>query len=145
MTDISLLDPKVPILIVEDSPDYALVLQKMLSVGLGYTAVTVKSNLADALSEIEGDPEKFKLLFIDYNLPNGSSGWDLVNLLGSKGLMEGKTAFFITAHPDIDKAKQAASAGLAGVVLKPFDRSQLQNVLKRADRDLEMARISEEG
>lgn len=135
--------PSTRILVVEDSTEYALVLQRMLGKGLGLTDVTVVKSPEEALVAIRDDHEKnYDILFVDYHYPTAMSGGDLVTELRREGKLKDKVAFFMTAEPDVEKALEATRHGLAGIVVKPFDSDQLKLQLSRAHRDLEMARVT---
>ena len=140
----SILKPETSVLIVDDSKDYSLVLERILASGLGYKEIVKVDTTQEAYAQLKDHPEKFDLLFIDYHFPDGTSGKDLVQTLQQQGMLEHKITFWITAEPDLEKAKEAVEVGLAGVVVKPFDRKQLRSQLERVERDLQMAAISEE-
>lgn len=126
------LSTDTPILIVEDTLDYAKLLMKILSAGLGFTQIVAVHSVAAAQEVIAKDPERFKIMFVDYMFPSGDTGADFLADLKARGLLGGKIAFLITAHPDVDKVQAAADLGVSGLLVKPFDRTKLQNLLKRA-------------
>jgi DNA-binding NtrC family response regulator len=125
-----------PILIVEDNPQYAKVLERMLKAALGYTNITHVDNTAEAFKRIEQDPSYFRLLFVDYNFPIGESGGRLLEKLQESKLLQGKAAFLITSDPSVENVKQATNAGAVGVVAKPFNTEQIRVQLDKARRSL---------
>lgn len=141
----SILTPDTSILIVDDSSDYAQVLRRILQNGMGYHSVVTISSIEEAYNLIAEAPNQFSMLFVDYHFPNGHTGSQLLDRLKSEDLLEGRVTFFITAEPAVQKAVEATNNGLAGVVIKPFDRDQLKLLIERAERDLRMERMSAEG
>lgn len=133
-TPLSLQDPGIPILIIEDNVHYAKVLMRLLEGGLGYTNITAVESTTDALGLITAEPERFKVLFVDFNFPTGDTGGVFLEKLKANSLLEGKIAFLITSEPSVENIKQATAAGAAGVVAKPFDREQLVFQIERAKR-----------
>jgi CheY-like chemotaxis protein len=129
-------DPTAAVLIVDDSVHYAKVLQRMLGNGLGFSDITVVDNTAAALTLVQENPEKFKILFVDYNFPQGDTGGQFIEKLKAQNLMNGKVVFLITSEPTTENMKQATQAGAAGVVAKPFNSQQLLAQLDKAKRTL---------
>lgn len=124
----------MPILIVDDHPQYVKVLSTVLMNTFGYREVYSVESTEEAFSLISDDPDRFRLLFIDYNFPSGVSGGELLRKLGEKNLLEGKVVFLITADPSIEKVNEARKAGALGVVAKPFDTEALREQLEKAER-----------
>lgn len=130
----SLKDPQTPILIVDDSSQYTLVLSKILKNVFGYQNVTSVDSPDKAIEAINKDPAKFKMLFVDFNFPCGTTGGALLERLNSQQTLKDKCAFLITSEPTVDNVKQASNAGAVGVVAKPFDREELRKQLDKAER-----------
>ena len=130
----SIKDPGTPILIVDDSVQYTQVLTKILKNVFGYTNITTVDETAEAYKLISADPERFRMMFVDFRFPSGTTGGDLLTKLNEESLMIDKVAFLITSEPTVDNVKQASAAGAMGVVAKPFDRDQLKKQLERAIR-----------
>jgi two-component system chemotaxis response regulator CheY len=130
--------PETSILVVDDCPDYALVLRRILQTGMGYRSVEIFSTIDAAYDAIAKTPERFPVLFVDYHFPNGRTGAELLERLRQKNLLQDKVAFFITAEPAIQKAIEANSNGAYGVVVKPFNSDQLEKLIERVDRTLKM-------
>ena len=134
MTETDLNNPDTPILIVDDSLQYSQVLSKILKHGFGYSNITAVACLEDAEQLVQDDPARFKLFFVDYNLPNGRTGGTFLRILQDKQLLDEAIAFLITAEPTVDNMQEAKSAGALGVVAKPFDRTELERQLQKAKR-----------
>ena len=130
----SIKDPGTPILIVDDSVQYTQVLTKILKNVFGYTNITTVDETAEAYKLISADPERFRMMFVDFRFPSGTTGGDLLTKLNEESLMIDKVAFLITSEPTVDNVKQASAAGAMGVVAKPFDRDQLKKQFERAIR-----------
>lgn len=122
------------VLIVDDSQQYATVLKKILGSVFGYTDVTTVNSTEQAYDLVSSEPQRFKLMFVDYNFPTGQSGGELLKQLAASDLLREKAAFLITSEPTVDIVKSALTAGALGVVAKPFDRSELGKQLEHAAR-----------
>lgn len=141
MKQVSILTPELPILIVDDSAQFASVLKKMLTAGIGYSDVTLVDNTEDAYELLKVSPNRFGLMFVDFRFPNGKTGGDLLERLNAEGLMENTVSFMITSEPTSENIEQARKAGAMGVVAKPFNREELHRQLKRADAALRADQI----
>lgn len=142
---VDLLNSATSVLIVDDSPDYSHVLQRILHNGLGYASVVTAATPDEAYRMIAEDPELFSMMFLDYHFPNGETGASLIQRLKENDLLDGRVAFFVTAEPAIQKAIEVNDNGLAGVVIKPFSVEDLRALIVRVDRTLRMDRASEDG
>ncbi|MBX7138588.1 MAG: response regulator [Oligoflexia bacterium] len=120
------------VLIVDDSKEYAQVLKRILGGVFGYGDVTYVETTEEAYRMIAKEPERFQLVFVDYNFPGSETGGDLLKRLKDSSLMEQKVAFMITSEPTVDNMKLATASGALGVVAKPFDREQLRSQLSKA-------------
>jgi DNA-binding NtrC family response regulator len=129
------LDPATTgVLIVEDSTHYSLVLERLLSRGLGYKEISVVASTQDAYNLLKADPGKFTILFVDYHFPTGDNGAELLSKLKDEGILKDKIALVITSDPSLENAKAATDAGAMGLVAKPFDAHQLKVQLEKAKR-----------
>lgn len=126
--------PETSILIVEDSKQYTMVLTKILSGIFHYIDITAVESSEEAYALLKKDPERFKLLFVDYNFPSGDNGGALLERLKYQKMLEGRIALLITSEPTVERLKEAVAAGALGIVAKPFDREELKNQLDRAER-----------
>lgn len=125
---------ELAVLIVEDSSHYSLILERLLSRGLGYKDITTLANTRDAYSLIKGDPSRFDILFVDFNFPIGDNGAELIARLREEGLLDEKIALVITSDPSLENAKAASNAGAQGLIAKPFDAHQIKLQLEKAQR-----------
>ena len=130
----SILDPENSVLIVDDNPQYARILRMMLERTVGFHHVVSVDSTEEGMRLLEADPGKFRLLFVDFHFPDGSTGGDLLEKLQTRGLLKDTKAFLITAEPSINNVKQAQAAGALGVVAKPFDSVELKRQLEKAER-----------
>jgi len=129
------LDPSLTsVLIVEDSSHYSLVLERLLSRGLGYNEIHVLSTTEEAYTTIKENPDRYAILFVDFNFPTGDNGAQLLAKLRDDGLLEGKIALVITSDPSLENARAATASGAMGLVAKPFDAHQLKVQLEKAKR-----------
>jgi len=130
----SIAGPLTPILIVDDNPQFATVLRRILEGVFNYSNITLVDSVEKAYSLVNTAPQLHRILFVDYRFPSGENGVQLLQKLASAGLLKGKAAFLITSEPNLENFKQALSAGVVGVVAKPFDREDLRRQLEKAER-----------
>ena len=135
---LNIINSETPILIVDDNVQFANLLKRILQGAFGYKDITMLEDSEAAFSLISSDPQKFKLLFIDFNFPSGTTGGELLTRLAAESLLKDKAAFLITSEPSSENVNQAKKAGAVGVVAKPFDRQELQRQIERADRQLQV-------
>lgn len=128
-----------PILIVDDSAQYSEVLKRMLQGAFGYRDITSVSTTAEALKLLTAQPHHFRLLFVDYNFPQGDNGINLLHRLKDAALLNDKVALLITSEPTVERLKEAVSYGALGIVAKPFETAELKKQLEKADRLLKTA------
>lgn len=129
-TDIT-TDKTLPILIVDDNVQYAQLLRRILENGFGFTNITSLPDSHEAKELIMKEPDRFKMLFIDFNFPTGYSGGQLLQELSNAHLLDGKAAFLITSEPSTNNVEQASLAGALGVVVKPFNRADLELKIRK--------------
>ena len=134
MNEQLLRDPDTSILIVDDNQTYAEILVRMLS-ALGFRRIDVRSSLTTAFDEISAGAA-YRLLFIDHHFPNGESGSALLERLRDGGLMTDRAAFLITSDPGADTVKRAVASGAIGIVVKPFERMDIERQLDKAESAL---------
>lgn len=129
-----ILDPQTPILIVDDNPQFAGVLRRILESVFGYKTITLVDEVEKSYSLLKSAPGLYRILFVDYRFPGAVNGVELLQRFASEGLLAGKAAFLITSEPNVENFKQAIAAGVVGVVAKPLDREDLRRQLEKADR-----------
>jgi len=129
-------DAQTNVLIVDDNLQYTQVLKRILQGAFGYRNITSVDNTQEAYKLISAEPDKFQLLFVDYNFPTGETGGSLLEKLKRTQLMENRVAFLITSEPTVENVKEATMAGALGVVAKPFDREELKKQLEKAERSI---------
>ena len=129
-------DARTNVLIVDDNLQYTQVLKRILQGAFGYRNITSVDTTNAAYDLIAKEPERFQLLFVDYNFPGGETGGALLEKLKQSELMANRVAFLITSEPTVDNVKEATQAGALGVVAKPFDREELKKQLEKAERSI---------
>jgi DNA-binding NtrC family response regulator len=132
--DTSQIDFSGSVLIVEDSSHYAVVLERLLTRGLGFKEVTMCADTTTAYEKIAAAPTQYRLLFVDFHYPDGDNGASFLKRLQDAGLLNGKIALIITSDPSFENAKAAQDAGAFGLVAKPFDAHQLRMQIEKAQR-----------
>ena len=131
---ISGFETTTPILIVDDNPQYSLVLQRILQSVFQFECISVCDTLAAGYAALKQQRGFYKLIFVDFRFPGTETGAELLVKLAREGLLKDVSAFLITSEPTVDNMKMAHSAGAVGVVAKPFDRDELAKQLEKASR-----------
>jgi signal transduction histidine kinase/ActR/RegA family two-component response regulator len=115
---------KLSILLVEDHPDTAMALSRLLR-GFGWK-VRVAETVADAVAA--ADAEQFDLLISDIGLPDGS-GLDLMKQLRAKRPVRGICLSGFGMEEDV---KSSRDAGFLEHLTKPVNVAQLRKAIDRA-------------
>lgn len=119
--------PHMRLLIVEDEPEHAEILMKILK-QLGFRWLCHVATLKEAKQELER--RKYDLLLTDCNLPDGS-GLELAEALSIPSIM-------LTAHRGQEHVEQAQKAGVTQFIGKPFTAEVLrQKILRAFDQSAE--------
>jgi two-component system chemotaxis response regulator CheY len=126
------------ILIVDDNPQYASLLKRIIEHICQDAEVSVIDQIQIAKEEIAKNPDKFQLLFIDFRFPGGETGGDLVRQLREQNLLKHKVAILITSEPSAENVSEAQKNGALAVVAKPFDKEQIRIQIERAKKILEL-------
>lgn len=127
-------ESNTPILIVDDSTQFSMVLKRLLTSIFGFTSVVTLTSTAEALERIIATPEEFRLIFFDFHFPTGMNGGELLVCLKDKGLLINKVVFLMSSDPTAEVLQRVLTCGAAGVIAKPFDRNELKVQLERAER-----------
>jgi DNA-binding NtrC family response regulator len=124
--------PALRILIVEDEPDVAALLKRMIEASLA-CAVTVETNpaggLAGLLKAVAPD-----LVFTDLMMP-GLSGIDVIREV--REYDADLPVIVVSAYATLDNAVAAVKAGAFDFLAKPFGLESVELVLAKARRELE--------
>jgi len=113
----------VRILLVEDHPDTARTLARLL-IAIGYE-VRVAINTSEALQLAEAEP--FDIVISDIGLPDGT-GHELMRQLREKHGLRGVA---LTGYGMEDDMRNSREAGFLDHVVKPIDVAQLEAVIQR--------------
>jgi response regulator NasT len=130
--------PRRLILLVDDDPLLLEYLSTVLG-HAGYDTLTA-SSAAEALQRVAEREADIALALLDVNMP-GMSGLDLARRLKDHT----SVAFmFLSSVDDAETARQAASHGAVGFVVKPVDAARLlpafESALARADEIRQLRR-----
>jgi two-component system, NtrC family, response regulator AtoC len=116
------------ILIVEDDP----AIQRLMLMHFRNSGYHVDYALSAEAVSVE---EQYDVVVADFHLP-GESGVEL--LLRLREIMPERPVVFMTGDDDESVARSALQYGAAGFLLKPFDISELDIVIRRALRSTSM-------
>jgi response regulator NasT len=138
MTTNAPVPPRRLILLVDDDPLLLEYLSTVLD-HAGYDTLTANS-AAEALQRVAEREADIALALLDVSMP-GMSGLDLARRLKDHT----SVAFmFLSSVDDAETARQAASHGAAGFVVKPVDAARLlpafESALARADEIRQLRR-----
>jgi PAS domain S-box-containing protein len=114
------------VLLVDDDPEIALLVEQMLS-RLG-CRVTVKTNSRDALEVFRSAPEEYDIVITDLAMPR-MTGVQLS--LEIKGIRPDIPVVLMTGFSDQITAENCRQWGLDGFVLKPIISSVLSQTIRR--------------
>jgi CheY-like chemotaxis protein len=114
---------KLRLLVVEDHPDTAAILSKLLNAA-GYSVKTANS-AANALSMAA--TEAFDLLISDIGLPD-ATGYELMQQLRRQYAMRG---IAMSGYGMDDDIRRSRDAGFAEHLVKPINLTQLHDAIKR--------------
>lgn len=115
------------ILIVDDDPDIALVLQDLVE-HAGYRVQVVGSG-AEALAKAKVDP--FAAVLLDLMLPD-MDGLSVLTLL--KQIDPALPVIMLTAFVEVVKKHESLTEGAFGYLTKPYDAEELKALIARAVR-----------
>lgn len=128
-------DTKTKILIVDDSPDTLMMLdRKMKSRGLDCVSVESVSKAIEVL-----DREEIDLVLTDYKMPK-HSGLDLIHYI--KDRKPQIRVIMITGFPTIEGAVEAVKVGAEEYLTKPFTDSELFGAISSAQAKILQSRLS---
>jgi signal transduction histidine kinase len=113
----------VSILVVEDNPFNVMVAQSLLE--RTGAIVEVASNGAEALEKVK--PGKYKIILMDLNMPV-MDGFEATRNLRARG--EKLPIIALTASLPAEVEADVQSAGLTGIVVKPFNPDELFRVIR---------------
>ncbi len=117
------------ILLVDDS-NAARNMETAMLRELGYTDVTAAVDGADAVRILDAAPD-FDLIVSDWNMPN-RNGMELLEWVRTDKRFDGVPFLMATAQGVRRDVDRAVSAGAAGVVVKPFEPSELGEAIDEA-------------
>lgn len=121
-------EPKVNILLVDDTPSNLVVLQATLA-GLGENLVCARSGLEALRRLLEED---YALILMDVQMP-GMDGFEATLSIRERERASGAHLPIVamTAHAMKGDRERCLAAGMDDYVTKPFDAASLRRVLDR--------------
>ena len=126
---------KYRILLVEDSPSFALEVE-MLIEELDYQLLATVDNAEDALAMI--DKHRPDLILMDIELKSKLSGLDVANFVKHLNI----PIIFTTSYNDKETYKKAQESHSYGFLVKPFDRLSMQSAIENAIKRIELVKDS---
>ena len=125
------MNPEAKILVVDDMLTLRRIIKLSLN-SLGYNQVTLAKDGEEGWDQmdkasISGAP--FQLILCDWNMP-GMNGIQLLEKIRSNGKLHRTKFVMLTANSESDQIKVASEKGVDGYMTKPFQGSQLQDVLR---------------
>lgn len=120
------------VLIIEDDPDIAALIQRMLTEA-GMNGV-IAPDAEQALAALRSQPRHYQAVTLDINLP-GEDGISLLHRLRQSAETYSLPVIIISV--EADNARQTLNGGAVGVVdwlTKPIDEQRLKNAVRQAAR-----------
>ena len=113
---------QLPILVVDDDPSLAMLVQRMLELA-GYTNVDATSDPTTVVGKVHERPPV--LIVTDLHMP-AIDGFELMKILGSTTTESPTFSFLVlTADPQEETKRRALLAGARDLLTKPFDQTEL--------------------
>lgn len=116
---------------MEDDVSLRLAIETFLTRHGGY-AVTTVGNTEAAKSKLKKN--KFNMILSDVKMPGGS-GYDLLEFVKSDKTLETPVFVLMTAYGTIEQSVQAIKQGAYDVIVKPFELTTLEAMIKTAFTD----------
>lgn len=123
------IDPKIRVLLVEDSKVMAKAEAKILN-DIGLSDVTIAHDGQLAIDEMTGGAE-FDIVISDWNMPN-VDGFELLQWLRGEGGYPDLPFIMATAQGEQRQIKKATEAGANSLVSKPFSPGELEEKIELA-------------
>jgi len=130
-------DEKV-VLVVDDDPSICGILKDVIS-ARGNKVVTV-GRIEDAIEQVK--KQHFHLMFLDWTLP-GMSGFEALSALKAED--DGIAVVVITGYGDILTPKEKGSLGIQLLITKPFQLSEIINVINKVNTNENLNGTSHSG
>lgn len=116
-------------LVVDDSRAVRMILARTLA-ELGFE-VRQATNGREALELIDADPAAFRLVLLDWHMPE-MDGLELLRKLRSRPQLSALVVVMVTTETDLDHVAEALAAGANEYIMKPFTRDILVEKLQLA-------------
>jgi two-component system, chemotaxis family, chemotaxis protein CheY len=128
----------VKILIIDDSNSLRFMMVKLLK-DIGYKNLTALGSAEEALPLLEKD--EHDVILLDWNLPV-LSGIDFLRRIRSNPKTDKIAVIMVTTVHEKANILQALKIGVQGYILKPVDRSKLEEKLKQIEAELKTAKTA---
>ncbi|MFP4331062.1 MAG: response regulator [Alkalispirochaetaceae bacterium] len=119
------------VLVVDDSVSMRQMLSMILTSG-GYEVVPAQ----DAKEGLTKLSDELSAIITDYNMP-GMNGVDFIKEVRSGSIASTKPIIMVTTESEQTKKDEGKAAGATGWITKPFDKSQLLEVMEKITGDVE--------
>lgn len=120
------------ILVIDDSNSLRFMMVKLLK-EIGYKNLTALGSAEEALPMVEKD--EYDLILLDWNLPV-LSGIDFLKKIRANPKTEKVAVIMVTTVHEKANILQALKIGVQGYILKPVERSKLEEKLKLIESEL---------
>ncbi len=114
-------------LVVDDSRAVRMILARTLA-ELGYE-VRQAANGREALQLIDADPGAYRLVLLDWHMPE-MDGLELLRRVRSRPQLSALVVVMVTTETDLDHVAEALAAGANEYIMKPFTREILVEKLQ---------------
>lgn len=120
------------ILVVEDLDSPREIICTYID-ALGYSNVTGKASVREAIKELGANPDKYSCIFTDIRMPE-LGGKDLIEMIRNNATLRHIPIVVLTAYGTGDCLVDCLRAGASGFLVKPPKKNDILRELNRAQR-----------
>ena len=118
------------LMMIDDDPTFLTVCSKTLT-QKGHQVLTFEKP-RHAIEDIQGNPEKYDAVFLDFRMPS-MSGLEWLEQFRAAGYQH--PVVLVSGQADIEDAQDLVNLDLDAMLLKPFNSETLKKVLKKSAPD----------
>ena len=116
------------LMMIDDDPTFLTVFSKTLT-QKGHQVLTFEKP-RHAIEDIQGNPEKYDAVFLDFRMPE-MSGLEWLEQFRAAGHQH--PVVLVSGQTDLEEAQDLVNLDLDAMLLKPFNNETLKKVLKKLE------------
>jgi CheY-like chemotaxis protein len=117
-------------LYVEDDPASRMVLQMLLTRGLGFSHVNIFENSLNFLERLENLQEKPTIIFVDIHM-KPHDGFEMLNMIRTHEAYQNIPVIALTASVMNEEVIRLRSSGFNGAISKPVNQRSFPDLLNQ--------------